>query len=78
MAERDINVDDVRRTAHRGELIREYPDDTPFPSRLLLGLTDTGPIHVVAADDHANEQTIIITVYRPEPNQWTEDFRRKL
>jgi hypothetical protein len=34
-------------------------------------------LHVVAADhDEANE-TIIITVYEPDPTIWDDDFRSK-
>ena len=28
------------------------------------------PLHVVAADNPEEEDTIVITVYEPEPDQW--------
>ena len=60
----------------QGEVIREYPDDTPFPSRLMLGWREQRPLHIVAADDD-DEQTIIITAYEPDPNLWEADFKKK-
>lgn len=55
----------------------EYPDDTPYPSRLVLGWVGSRPLHVVAADYPEDENTIVITVYEPEPNQWEAGFRRR-
>ena len=48
------------------------PNDTPYPSRLLLGWAGTRPIHVVAA--HSNREIIIITVYEPDPVLWQPGF----
>lgn len=77
MFQRNISEDDVRAVVKTGEVIREYPDDTPYPSRLILGWRGTRPLHVVAADNHDAQETIIITVYQPDPDQWEPDFRSK-
>lgn len=77
MAEREITIDDVRDVVQNGEVIRDYPDDTPYPSRLILGWCGTRPLHVVAADNDDDKQTIIITVYEPDPDLWEPDFRSK-
>lgn len=77
MFERSVVVDDVRDVIQNGETIREYPDDTPYPSRLVLGWRGTRPLHVVAADDTSAQETIIITVYEPDPILWESDFKRK-
>lgn len=37
MAERRVTVDEVRAALVQGETIEDYPDDTPYPSRLVLG-----------------------------------------
>jgi hypothetical protein len=58
-------------------VIREYADDTPHPSRLILGWRDERPLHVVAADDEDANETYIITVYEPDPDVWNDDFRSK-
>ena len=36
MFARAISPDEVRAVVDRGETIAEYPDDTPYPSALLL------------------------------------------
>ncbi len=78
MFERGISPDDVALALHSGEIIEEYPADTPFPSRLVLGhLSNERPLHVVAADDDREQITYIITVYEPDPDQWTADLRRR-
>ena len=77
MALRDISEAEVRAVLTTGEAIEEYPDDTPFPSRLVLGWVGSRPLHVVAADNPEEENTIVITVYEPEPDQWEVGFRRR-
>jgi len=77
MFERNISREDVRAVLATGEVIRGYPDDTPYPSYLILGWRGERPLHVVAADNHAARETIIITVYQPDPDQWEPDFRSK-
>jgi hypothetical protein len=78
MFQRRIRVEDVRGVLVNGETIEDYPDDVPYPSRLILGWRDRRPLHVVAAYNDADEETIVITVYDPDPALWSEDFRRRL
>ena len=37
MFERRITEEEVRATLKGGETIEDYPSDTPYPSRLMLG-----------------------------------------
>ena len=37
MAQRAISIQDVRHVLQTGEVIASYLDDSPYPSRLLLG-----------------------------------------
>ena len=39
----------VQAVLESGEAIAEYPDDTPYASRLVLGWAGPRPLHVVAA-----------------------------
>jgi hypothetical protein len=78
MFQRSIGVEDVRHILSSGETIEEYPDDTPYPSRLIAGWIEKRPIHVVVADNIADNETIIITVYEPEIDKWSSDFRRRI
>ncbi len=77
MFERGIDETDVRAVLTTGEMIEDYPTDTPYPSRLLLGWRGIRPLHVVAAYNAADDETIVITVYEPDPNQWEDGFRRR-
>jgi hypothetical protein len=77
MFERSIDETDVKAVLEQGEVIEDYPNDQPYPSQLILGWRGTRPLHVVAANHKADEETIIITVYEPDPEQWTTDFRRR-
>jgi hypothetical protein len=60
-----------------GEVIETYPDDTPYPSVLLFGMTATKrPLHTVCAYDDEADRVVIVTVYQPDPRRW-EDYRRR-
>ena len=77
MFERRVTPSEVERAASVGELIEEYPDDTPYPSRLMLGFVGERPLHVVVADNARAHELIIITVYEPDPGLWNASFRRR-
>ena len=69
---RRIQKDQIRDLLQSGEVIAEYPNDVPLPSSLLLGFLGNRPIHIVVAfDGH------IVTVYEPDPAQWSDDFRTR-
>jgi hypothetical protein len=77
MFERHIQTEDVERILVNGSVIEDYPDDQPYPSRLVLGFVGGRPVHVVAAHSPAARETIIITVYEPDPKLWDATFRRR-
>ena len=80
MFERQISDDDVRHVLETGEVIEEYPDDIPFPSRLMLGWRGFRPLHIVIADNADTDETIVITAYEPDLDQWEPGYteRKKL
>ena len=78
MSERKITERDVRGILYGGETIEAYPDDTPYPSRLVLGWCRDRPLHVVAAENAEAQETIVIPVYDPDPTLWEPDFRQRL
>ena len=67
----------IREVVENGEVLREYADDTPYASRLMLGWIEERPIHIVAADNDPDDETIIITAYEPDPAIWEADFKTK-
>lgn len=77
MFARDLHKDDVLQVIRTGDVIAEYPDDSPYPSCLLLGFVHSDPVHVVLATDSQTDTGIVVTAYRPEPEVWNDDFRTR-
>ena len=77
MFERGIAEEDVQKALETGEEIAAYPDDQPYPSKLMLGWSAHRPLHVVAADNSKDDEIIVITVYEPDPALWEDGFRRR-
>jgi hypothetical protein len=77
MFQRGITEMDVRQVLESGEVIEDYPDDQPYPSRLILGWCGSRPVHIVAADNHEARTTIVITAYEPDPDRWESGFKRR-
>lgn len=77
MFQRRIDEEDIRRALETARLIEEYPDDQPYPSRLILGWSGSRPIHVVVANNYSDNQVIVVTVYEPDPDEWEADFMRR-
>ena len=77
MFERGIGRVDVLSVVASGEMIAEYADDTPHPSRLLLGFVRLRAIHVVVALDSVAGTCIVVTAYEPTLDQWEDSFRRR-
>ena len=77
MFQRRISEQEVRHVLETGETIETYPEDSPYPSRLILGWCGSRPIHVVAADDTEAQETTVITVYEPDEGKWEEGFSRR-
>jgi hypothetical protein len=77
MFQRMISEEDVKHILATGETIEEYPDDTPFPSRLVLGWCGSRPLHVVVADNNEAGEIIVVTVYGPGMDAWEDGFKRR-
>ena len=85
-AKREMQIDkfgsikdyEVCEAIHDGKIIEEYPNDKPYPSILIFGETNSKrPLHIVCAYDNEDCQTIIVTVYQPDPNLWVNYQRRE-
>jgi len=77
MFERNVSVKKVRRIVEVGETIEDYSAEMPEPSRLILGFQGKRPIHIVSSENLETKEITIITVYIPEPNKWTKDFKSR-
>jgi hypothetical protein len=73
-----ITDQEVYEAICRSEIIETYPDDTPYPSVLIFGMTDANrPLHVVCAYDTGDDRVVVVTVYQPDPDRWEDNRRRK-
>ena len=77
MFERRIQKDQILDLLKSGEVIADYPNDVPLPSSLILGFLGNRPVHIVVAFDAVTKTCHIVTVYEPDPGQWTDDFRMR-
>lgn len=77
MFERFITEADISQVLRKGQIIEAYPSDLPYPSQLMLGFIDDSPLHVVAAYNEQEDETIVVTVYRPDPELWSADMRTR-
>jgi len=69
----DLSCNEIFNSIPTGEIIEQYPDDKPYPSCLILSknLKDE-PIHSVWAYNRVTKASALITVYRPDPDQWID------
>ena len=77
MFERSISEDDVEKVISEWKVVKEYPDDNPYPSVLLMADINGKPLHVVCSvdkSDSGNVKYIVITVYQPSSSEWNDDF----
>lgn len=68
-----LSFDEIFFSVLRGEIIEDYPSDKPYPSCLIYGDSFTGePIHSVWAYNPETKWSVLITVYRPDPERWVD------
>jgi hypothetical protein len=74
--ERNISEREIREAGGTAELIEDYPEDKYSPSCLILGWTkENRPLHIqISYIDTALVR--IVTIYEPDPVEWTE-FRKR-
>ena len=71
----ELTFEDVISGVMSGEIIENYPEAYPLLSCLINGKTAAGePIHVCIS---LPPLVKVITVYRPDPMKWTDDFRKR-
>ena len=76
LVQRNISIADVKNTLLNGEIIVQYPNDYPYPSCLILGLSVNNKyVHVVCGSN--GKELYLITAYYPDKNIWTDDFKKR-
>lgn len=77
MAERGFSPETIKSVIENGVVIKDYTDDTPYPSKLILGFDGERPIHVVSSYNPENDTEYVITVYEPDIQKWSDNFTKR-
>ena len=59
------------------EVIEERQLGPAELKELVLVVDWVRPLHVVVVVDDENEEERVVTVYEPDPDQWSSDYRRR-
>lgn len=74
--QRNISYREIKEVIRDGEIIEEYPEDYPYPSCLILGMTIKSRfLHVVVGI--GERKLWLITAYEPDPGQWEDGFKKR-
>ena len=76
LEQRGIFLKDILFCIMNGEIIEQYPDDYPYPSCLILGVSIKNKyLHIVIGQHDAD--LFLITAYFPDINKWESDFKTR-
>ena len=59
------------------ELIESYPHDKYLPSYLVFSQYEADRFHILFAADSEGDNVRIVTAYRPDPAEWSDDMKRR-
>ncbi len=59
------------------EVIEQHDLGPSDLKELVFVLDWVRPLHVVVVVDDAHEEERIVTIYEPDPDQWSSDYRRR-
>ena len=79
LAQDGVFVRDLVDGLTNAELLEDYPDFPKGPCILVLEWDrDKQPVHVVwGIPKGSNGPAVVVTAYRPDPDRWSDDFRRR-
>ncbi|HEY5305151.1 MAG TPA: DUF4258 domain-containing protein [Pseudolabrys sp.] len=79
LAADDIVLDDLLSDIGTAQLVEDYPDSRMEPSVLVLQHDRGGrPVHLMWGVPKATERpAVLVTAYRPAPERWSTDFKRR-
>lgn len=59
------------------EILESNPEDKYLPSYLVYAEIDGWAFHVLFATDVPGHNVRVVTAYRPNPAEWSEDLKRR-
>lgn len=77
MFERNISPKKVIQAVQTGEMIEDYSEEMPEPGRLILSFQGKRPFHVVTSENVEANVITIVTVYLPDSDKWSKDFKSR-
>ena len=79
LAADDLTVREIVEGSPDGTVIEEYPEYPKGPCILTMLKDREGrPIHAVWGIPHGlTSPAVLVTAYRPDPDRWTDGFRRR-
>lgn len=73
----DLPLREFQSLLDDGEVIAEADVGVLAHKELILLVQWTRPLHVAIVVDEVREEERIVTVYEPDPAEWTDDYRRR-
>jgi hypothetical protein len=79
LATDDLTVREIVEGSSDGIVIEEYPEYPKGPCVLIVLQDREGrPIHAVWGISYDSiSPAVLVTAYRPDPERWADDFRRR-
>lgn len=73
----DMTLAEFEELLGDGEVIEEQETAPGQLKELVLMIDWKRPLHVVIIVDQARGEERIVTVYEPDPERWSHDYRRR-
>jgi hypothetical protein len=73
----DLPLREFQSLLSDGEVIAEAEVGVLAHKEPVLLVQWTRPLHVAIVVDEVREEERIVTVYEPDPAEWTDDYRRR-
>jgi len=77
MIYRNISKANLYELIESGEVIEDYPDDFPYPSKLVFKVVGKQPLHLVLAYDDLANCGIVVTIYEVDSQHFEDDFKTR-